>query len=80
MPAHAVARALVQALGEPVTAPSANLTGAAAPVTAADVLAQLGGVVDLVLDGGPTPGGMPSTVLDVTVDPPRVVRQGAVLV
>jgi L-threonylcarbamoyladenylate synthase len=49
-------------------------------VTAADVLAQLGGVVDLVLDGGPTPGGMPSTVLDVTVDPPRVVRQGAVLV
>jgi len=80
MPAHAVARALVQALCEPITAPSANLTGAAAPVTAADVLAQLGGVVDLVLDGGPTPGGMPSTVLDVTVDPPRVVRQGAVLV
>ena len=80
VPAHAVARALVRALGEPVTAPSANPTGAAPPVTAADVLAHLDGAIDLVLDGGPTPGGAPSTVLDVTVEPPRVIRQGAVLV
>jgi L-threonylcarbamoyladenylate synthase len=78
--AHAVARALVSALGEPVTAPSANPTGAAPPVTAAEVLARLEGAVDLVLDGGPTAGGPPSTVLDVTVDPPRIIRQGAVLV
>jgi L-threonylcarbamoyladenylate synthase len=80
VPAHPVALALVRALGAPVTAPSANPTGAAPPRTAADVLASLDGVVDLVLDAGPTPGGLPSTVLDVTVEPPRVIRQGAVLV
>lgn len=80
VPAHAVARALVRALGEPVTAPSANRTGGAPPVTAAEVLAQLGDALDLILDAGATPGGAPSTVLDVTVDPPRVIRQGAVLV
>lgn len=80
VPAHAVARALVRALGEPVTAPSANPSGAAPPVTAAEVLAQLDGAIDLILDAGATPGGVPSTVLDVTVEPPRVIRQGAVLV
>ena len=78
--AHPVARALVRALGEPVTAPSANPTGGAPPVTAADVLAHLDGVIDLILDAGATPGGAPSTVLDVTVNPPRLLRQGAVLV
>jgi len=78
--AHPVARALVRALGEPVTAPSANPTGEPPPVSAAEVLAHLDGVIELVLDAGPTPGGAPSTVLDVTVDPPRIVRQGAVLV
>jgi len=80
VPAHAVARALVRALGEPVTAPSANPTGAPPPVTADEVLAHFGGAIDLILDAGATPGGAPSTVLDVTVDPPRVIRQGAVLV
>jgi L-threonylcarbamoyladenylate synthase len=78
--AHPVARALVRALGEPVTAPSANPTGGTPPVAAEEVLAHLNGLVELVLDAGPTPGGAPSTVLDVTVDPPRVLRQGAVLV
>ena len=78
--AHPVARALVRALGEPVTAPSANPTGGAPPVTAEGVLAHLDGAIELVLDAGPTPGGAPSTVLDVTVDPPRVLRQGAVRV
>lgn len=78
--AHPVARALVRAVGEPITAPSANPTGGAPPMTAADVLRHLDGRIDLVLDAGSTPGGAPSTVLDVTVDPPRVLRQGAVLV
>jgi L-threonylcarbamoyladenylate synthase len=55
-------------------------TGTPPPTTAADVLASLGDALDLVLDGGPTPGGAPSTVLDVTVDPPRLIRQGAVTV
>ena len=80
VPAHAVARALVQALGEPVTAPSANPTGAPPPVTAADVLQGLGSAGELILDAGATLGGAPSTVLDVTQEPPRVIRQGAVLV
>lgn len=80
VPAHAVARALVRALGEPVTAPSANPTGVPPPVTADEVLGHFGGAIDLILDAGATPGGAPSTVLDVTVDPPRVIRQGAVLV
>jgi len=78
LPAHATARALVRALGAPVTAPSANPTGAEPPTTAGAVLAHFGDALDLVLDGGPTPGGAPSTVVDVTVDPPRVIRQGAV--
>jgi L-threonylcarbamoyladenylate synthase len=75
---HPVARGLVRALGGPVTAPSANRSGAPPPTTAAAALEQLEGRVDLVLDGGQTPGGPPSTVLDVTVEPPRVLRAGAV--
>src|SRR5207249_3738192 len=78
LPAHATARALVRALGAPVTAPSANPTGAEPPTTAGAVLAHFGDALDLVLDGGPTPGGAASTVVDVTVDPPRVIRQGAI--
>jgi len=78
--AHAVARALVTALGGPVTAPSANLSGRPAPTTAAEVAAAFGDTLPLVLDGGATQGGRPSTVLDVTVDPPRVIRAGAVQV
>jgi L-threonylcarbamoyladenylate synthase len=77
-PAHPVARALAAALDAPVTAPSANLTGEAPPTTAAAVLSVFDGRIELILDGGPTSGGLPSTVLDVTVDPPRVLRQGAV--
>lgn len=76
--AHPVALALVRALGEPVTAPSANPAGLAPPTTAAAVLTHFRGHIEMVLDGGPTAGGSPSTVLDVTVDPPRVLRAGAV--
>ena len=76
---HPVARALVAAAGEPVTAPSANLHGAASPRTADDVIAGLGVRVDLVLDGGSTPGGPASTVLDLTRTPAVVLRAGAVV-
>jgi L-threonylcarbamoyladenylate synthase len=75
-----IARGLVALLGEPVTAPSANPDGLAPPTTAAGVLAYFPRGVDLVLDAGATPGGAPSTLLDLTVNPPRVVRQGAVVV
>jgi len=78
--AHPVARALVAALGAPVTAPSANPSDRPAPTTAAQVVAYFAGGVPLVLDGGATAGGEPSTVLDVTVEPPRVIRAGAVKV
>jgi L-threonylcarbamoyladenylate synthase len=77
---HPLARRVVAALGAPVTAPSANVSDAAPPTTAAEVLAQLDGRIDLVLDAGATPGGLPSTVLDVTTDPPRIIRDGAVRV
>jgi L-threonylcarbamoyladenylate synthase len=75
---HPVARALVGALGEPITAPSANPFGLAPPTTADEVLAHFRGRIQMVLDGGPTAGGAPSTVLDVTRDPPRLLRAGAV--
>jgi len=76
---HPVARALVQAAGAPVTAPSANPHGRASPRTADDVLAALGPGVDLVLDGGPTPGGPASTVLDVTGVTAVLLRPGVIV-
>jgi L-threonylcarbamoyladenylate synthase len=78
IPGHAVASALVRAVGRPVTAPSANPHGGPSPRTAEDVLAGLGDRVDLVLDGGPTAGGPASTLLDLTGLRPRLVRPGAV--
>jgi L-threonylcarbamoyladenylate synthase len=77
---HPIARGLVELLGAPVTAPSANPNGLSPPTSASGVLAYFPEGVDLVLDGGPTPGGEPSTVLDLTAEPPRIVRQGAVIV
>ena len=74
---HPVAHALVRALGSPLTAPSANLADAVPPTTAAAVLAVFDGAIELILDGGPTAGGPPSTVVDVTTDRPRVLRPGA---
>lgn len=78
IPGHPVAHALVRAATVPITAPSANPHGAASPRTAGEVLSGLGEWVDLVLDGGRTRGGPPSTVLDVSRIPARVVRAGAV--
>ena len=77
---HPVALGLVHALASPVTAPSANPSGREPPTTASAVLRYFPDAIDLVLDGGATAGGEPSTVLDTTVDPPRVLRQGAVRV
>jgi L-threonylcarbamoyladenylate synthase len=77
MPDHGVARALIAAAGRPVAAPSANPSGAPPPRTAAEVLAGLEGRFDLLLDAGPTPLGTPSTLLDLTHEPPRLLRLGA---
>jgi len=80
LPGHAVARALVVAAARPITAPSANPSAAPPPRTAADVRGYFDGRVELILDGGTTPGGVGSTVADCTVWPPRILRQGPVIV
>jgi L-threonylcarbamoyladenylate synthase len=79
LPGHAVARALVAALGAPVTAPSANPHGGESPRTADEVIAALGRGIDLVLDAGATPGGPASTILALTGAAPAVLRPGAVV-
>ncbi len=77
-PAHPVALALLRACGLPLAAPSANPSSLLSPTTAEHVLHGLEGKIDLVLDAGPTPGGLESTVLDVTVTPPRLLRPGLI--
>ena len=78
MPGHPIAVALVRAAGRPITAPSANPSGAAPPTTAALVRAYFPGALDLILDGGTTAGGTGSTVADCTMWPPRLLRAGPV--
>jgi L-threonylcarbamoyladenylate synthase len=73
-----IACAIVEAVGGPVTATSANQSGGADPVTAEDVSAQLNGRIDLALDAGPCPGGRPSTIVDCTGPEPRILRAGAI--
>ncbi len=80
VPAHPVARALVAAAGAPVAAPSANRFGRVSPTSAAHVVEELADRVDLVLDAGPAPLGIESTVLDLTAEVPTVLRPGAVTV
>ena len=63
VPDHPVARDIVRALGKPIVAPSANRSGHVSPTTAAHVLADLRGRVDLIVDGGPTPVGVESTIV-----------------
>jgi L-threonylcarbamoyladenylate synthase len=76
VPSHPIARALLDAAVVPIAAPSANRFSGPSPTLAAHVLADLEGAIDVVLDGGPTPIGVESTILDLTVDPPLVRRPG----
>jgi L-threonylcarbamoyladenylate synthase len=76
MPNHPWALQLLRELG-PLATTSANLSGQPDAVTAQDVLQYLDGRVDLVLDGGRCPGGVPSTVVDCTSTEPRILREGA---
>jgi L-threonylcarbamoyladenylate synthase len=78
VPDHDLARALIRASGAPLAATSANLSGQASPVTAQEVAAQLGERIALILDGGRCPGGVPSTILDLTQPQPRILRPGPV--
>ncbi|MDO8681846.1 MAG: L-threonylcarbamoyladenylate synthase [Acidobacteriota bacterium] len=76
VPAHRVARALMEMSGVPVAAPSANRFSRPSPTSAAHVLDDLNGRVDLIFDGGPTEIGLESTIVDFTVDPPALRRPG----
>jgi len=78
VPAHPVALALLQAAQRPVAAPSANLSGRPSPTRAEHVLSDLDGRIDGVVDGGETGVGVESTVLDVTVEPPVILRPGGI--
>jgi L-threonylcarbamoyladenylate synthase len=75
-PAHPVAQALLRVTGRPVAAPSANRSGRISPTRAADVAAELGRRVTLILDGGACPVGLESTVLDLTGPRPVLLRTG----
>jgi L-threonylcarbamoyladenylate synthase len=75
---HPVPTELARAVGAPITGTSANRSGRPSCSTAEKVMEALGEDIDLILDGGKTPGGKGSTVLDVTIDPPVVLREGIV--
>ena len=77
VPDHPAPRFLARAVG-PIPTTSANVSGEPDARVAADVIAALGDRVDLVLDGGPSPGGVPSTVVDCHSARPRILREGAV--
>ena len=78
VPSHRVARALMEMAGVPIAAPSANRFSRPSPTTAAHVLDDLDGRVDLILDAGPTDIGLESTIVDFTVDPPVLRRPGGI--
>lgn len=75
---HPVARMLVTGARCPLTATSANLSGQKSCSSATEVAESLGNTVDLIIDGGETEGLMPSTIVDLTVSPPKIVREGII--
>ncbi len=77
-PAHPVARALIAELGEPIAAPSANLSGRPSPTAAAHAARDLGGRVSLILDGGPCREGLESTIVDARGRRPVLLRPGTI--
>ncbi len=80
MPNHPVARALITAFGGGIVGPSANLSGRPSPTLARHVQHDLRGKIDMILDAGPTSIGVESTVIDITVHPPMILRRGGVTV
>ncbi len=78
MPSHPIAHVLIRLSGLPIAAPSANLSGKPSPTRAAHVIADMDGRADCIIDGGDCLWGVESTVLDLTVSPPAILRPGAV--
>ncbi|MEK6681345.1 MAG: L-threonylcarbamoyladenylate synthase [Nitrospirota bacterium] len=80
VPGNQITLLLLKIAGFPVTATSANLSGEPSPSDPKDVIANLGEKLELILDGGKTAGGKESTIIDVTEDPPRCIREGRVFI
>jgi len=78
VPKHPVAQVLMSAFGKPIVAPSANRSGHVSPTTADHVFADLSGRIDFILDGGATPLGLESTIVDCTSDTPLLLRTGGI--
>ena len=78
MPKNKIALDLIKKAGVPIAAPSANLAGRPSPTTAQDVFDDLGARAGLILDGGQTKIGLESTVVDLTVKPPQILRSGGI--
>ena len=78
IPNHPVPLALIKGLGKPIVGTSANLSGQPSALTAAEVQTQIGDKIDMVIDGGRCPGGIESTVVDLSGEKPVVRRQGAI--
>jgi L-threonylcarbamoyladenylate synthase len=77
-PRHPLALELIRRSGVPIAAPSANPSGKPSPTTAEHVLGDIGGRIEAVLDGGPCTVGLESTIIDLTVSPPRILRPGGI--
>lgn len=77
-PSHPFMQAVIRACGFPLAAPSANLSNQISPTNAGHVRAQLGGKIPLIVDGGQSQVGIESTVLDLTVSPPKILRPGMI--
>ena len=77
-PAHPVCRAIIAAAGVPVAAPSGNTSGRPSPTNMADMLEDMEGKIDGIVDGGPCTVGVESTIIDLTEQPPRLLRPGGV--
>jgi L-threonylcarbamoyladenylate synthase len=78
MPAHVLTLALLREVGAPIAATSANLSGTFSPLDAQEALLHLDGKFELILDGGPCPGGVDSTVVDTTGGAVKVLRESAI--
>lgn len=78
IPKNKIALELIKSAGVPIAAPSANLAGRLSPTTAQHVFEDLGNKIDLILDGGRTKIGIESTVVDLTINPPQILRPGGI--
>jgi L-threonylcarbamoyladenylate synthase len=75
---HPMPTAIIRGLGVPIVGTSANLSGHPSALTAEEVRTQLGDRVDMIIDGGRCPGGIESTIVDLSGEEPRIIRQGAI--